>query len=116
MGQEDTTCSEEALLLLYSRKSTSPEAEQSVPPQMRHMEKIQRKSSRQGPGTFELYPTHLTLYSSLLCLWFSFSPQSLPSHLLSVLYNSSSTQSLLPILGFSSSQNGLNDFYSTQQS
>ena len=39
---------------------------------MRHMEKIQRKRSRQGPGTFVLCPTHFTLCWSLLCLHFHF--------------------------------------------
>ena len=62
MDKEGGECHQDAVLLHSIKKNTSAGAEQSLSPEMRHREKFQRHSSRQGPGTF------VFVLPSLLCV------------------------------------------------
>lgn len=61
MFQDNSKCHEEAVFLLSIKKETSPGAEQSLPPEMRYRESVQR----QAAGTSQV-PLCFVL-QSLLC-------------------------------------------------
>jgi hypothetical protein len=73
MNKDVGKCHQDAVLLHSINKKTSAGAEQSLPPEMRHREKFQRTSCRQGSGTFVFCPSQFAVWWSLLSLQFPFS-------------------------------------------